>query len=100
LVLERQIEWHCIAAGKRIQNAFIESFNGTLRAECLNTRWFTGLSGACETLEAWRREDNELRQHSAIENTTSLALPYAPGIMNPLRTKRVENFAAGRSDFG
>jgi len=35
-----KIDWHYIAPGKPIQNAFIESFNGKLRAECLNAHWF------------------------------------------------------------
>ena len=38
---ERGVEWHHIAPGKPVQNAFVESFNGRLRAECLDQRWFT-----------------------------------------------------------
>jgi putative transposase len=32
---ERGVEWHYIAPGKPIQNAFVESLNGRLRDECL-----------------------------------------------------------------
>jgi len=30
--------------GKPTDNAFVESFNGTLRDECLNVHWFTSLA--------------------------------------------------------
>jgi transposase InsO family protein len=32
---ERGVDWHYIAPGKPQQNAFVESFNGRLRDECL-----------------------------------------------------------------
>ena len=35
-----------IEPGKPNQNAYVESFNGRLRDECLNEHWFTTLS-AC-----------------------------------------------------
>jgi putative transposase len=41
-----RIEWHYMAPGKPMQNAFIESFNGRLRDECLNEHLFHGLRGA------------------------------------------------------
>jgi hypothetical protein len=47
--------------GKPTDNAFIEAFNGRLRAECLNTHWFLSLADAREKLEAWRRYYNEER---------------------------------------
>jgi putative transposase len=40
---ERQVEWHYIAPGKPTQNAFVESFNGRLRDECLNETLFTSM---------------------------------------------------------
>lgn len=52
--------------GKPTDNAFIEAFNGRFRAECLNSHWFMGLEDAAEKLEAWRRDYNEQRPHSAI----------------------------------
>jgi transposase InsO family protein len=42
--------------GKPTDNAFIEAFNGRLRAECLNTHWFLSLADAREKLECWRRD--------------------------------------------
>jgi Zn-finger protein len=52
------------------ENAFVESFNGTLRAECLDTHWFGTLEEAKETIEAWRREYNESRPHRALGERT------------------------------
>nr|WP_108820637.1 IS3 family transposase [Pseudovibrio sp. Alg231-02] len=60
--------------GKPTDNAFIESFNGSLRAECLNTHWFMSLDDAREKLENWRRDYNEVRPHSAIGNKPPIAL--------------------------
>lgn len=52
--------------GKPTDNAYVESFNGSLRDECLNTTWFLSLQQAAETLESWRRDYNEFRPHSAL----------------------------------
>ena len=60
--------------GKPTDNAFIESFNGKLRAECLNAHWFMSLDDAREKMEAWRRDYNEVRPHSAIGNRTPISL--------------------------
>ena len=54
--------------------AYIESFNGSFRAECLNTHWFMSLDDAREKLDAWRRDYNEVRPHSAIGNNPPIAL--------------------------
>jgi putative transposase len=63
-----------IQAGKPTQNAYIESFNGKFRDECLNEHWFTSLAQARAVIAAWRQEydrrkspwDNEARPHSAL----------------------------------
>ena len=60
--------------GKPTDNAYIESFNGSFRAECLNTHWFMSLDDAREKLEAWRRDYNEVRPHSAIGNKPPIAM--------------------------
>ena len=60
--------------GKPTDNAFIESFNGKFRAECLNAHWFMSLDDAREKCEAWRRDYNEVRPHSAIGNKPPIAL--------------------------
>ncbi len=60
--------------GKPTDNAFIEAFNGRLRAECLNTNWFMTLADATEKLEDWRRDYNEVRPHGAIGNKPPIVL--------------------------
>lgn len=54
--------------GKPTDNAFIEAFNGRFRAECLNSHWFMNLEDTAKKLEAWRRDFNEKRPHSAIRH--------------------------------
>lgn len=56
--------------GKPTDNAFIESFNGSFRDECLNINWFLSLEDAREKIEAWRRDYNDFRPHSALGNMT------------------------------
>src|ERR1700690_4281208 len=56
--------------GKPTDNAFVESFNGTFRAECLNAHWFTSLTEAQEIVETWRAEYNESRPHRALGEKT------------------------------
>jgi len=57
-----------IRPGKPIENAYIESFNGKLRDECLNDNWFLSLDDARETIEAWRMDYNRQRPHSSLDN--------------------------------
>jgi putative transposase len=56
--------------GKPTDNAFVESFNGTLRAECLNAHWFETLAGARRLIEVWRQEYNESRPHRSLGERT------------------------------
>jgi putative transposase len=67
---ERGVEWHYIAPGKPTQNAFVESFNGRLRDECLNETLFTSLAQARAILEAWRQDYNTVRPHSKLGGRT------------------------------
>ncbi len=56
--------------GKPTDNAFVESFNGTFRAECLSTHWFQSLPEAKQIIEAWRQEYNESRPHRFLGERT------------------------------
>lgn len=67
---ERQVALRLIEPGKPNQNAYIESFNGRLRDECLNEHWFTSLAHARTVIEAWRREYNEERPKRALGGLT------------------------------
>jgi len=62
-----------IEPGKPNQNAYIESFNGRLRDECLNEHWFLNLAHAQAIIEAWRREYNEERPKKALGGLTPAA---------------------------
>jgi putative transposase len=54
--------------GKPSDNAFIESFNGKVRDECLNEHWFINVSDAQEKIGAWREAYNQERPHSSLNN--------------------------------
>jgi putative transposase len=67
---ERQVEWHYIMPGKPTQNAFVESFNGRLRDECLNETLFTSLAHTRSILAAWKHDYNTVRPHSKLGGRT------------------------------
>lgn len=70
---ERGITLRLIEPGKPNQNAYVESFNGRLRDECLNETWFTNLVHAKVVIENWRREYNEERPKKALGGLTPAA---------------------------
>jgi putative transposase len=59
-----------IRPGKPNENAYIESFNGKFRDECLNEHWFITMAQARRLIEAWRIEYNTERPHSSLGNLT------------------------------
>jgi putative transposase len=67
---ERKVQLHFIDPGKPIQNAFVESFNGRFRDECLNEQWFLTLADAREIIETWRCGYNSVRPHSSLNYAT------------------------------
>jgi putative transposase len=67
---QKGVKLNFIRPGKPIENAFAESFNGRLRDECLNTNWFMDLKHARNVIEEWRRDYNEIRPHSSLDNRT------------------------------
>ena len=56
--------------GKPTDNAYIESFNGKFRSECLNANWFLSLDEAWQKCEGWRRDYNDVRPHSSLGGKT------------------------------
>ena len=77
--------------GKPTDNAFIEAFNGRLRAECLNTHWFLTLADAREKLDTWRRYYNEERPHGAIGYKAPIALMIGDGITGQPSPMKLRN---------
>jgi putative transposase len=59
-----------IEPGKPVQNAYVESFHGKLRDECLNENWFINLTHAQQIIENWRNDYNQYRPHSSLNNMT------------------------------
>jgi putative transposase len=70
---ERRVTLRLIEPGKPNQNAYIESFNGRFRDECLNEHWFTSLAHAAVVIEAWRCEYNEERPKKGLGGLTPAA---------------------------
>ena len=67
---QRGIALQFIRPGEPVENAYIESFNGRLRDECLNENWFATLDDARVTIERWRQEYNAGRPHSSLGDRT------------------------------
>lgn len=62
------VKLNFIRPGKPVENGYIESFNGRLRDECLNTELFWSIQDACDKLEKWRLDYNHQRPHSSLAN--------------------------------
>ena len=80
----RGVDLKLIAAGKPTQNAYIESFNGKFRDECLNDNYFNNLEHARAVIATWRRDYNEARPHSGIGRIppAEFAARYRSGSIN------------------
>lgn len=85
------VQLKLIAPGKPTQNAFIESFNGRFRDECLNDHWFESLHAARAIISAWRRDYNEQRPHSALgyRTPTEFAAQHRKRGAAPPATKEI-----------
>ena len=90
-----QIEHQFIQQGKPNQNAYVESFNGKVRDECLNEHWWRNIDHAREAIESWRMDYNEVRPHSSLNKLTpaEFAKSAAPpmggcGILSNLQSNR------------
>src|SRR6478735_1126894 len=70
---ERRVMLRPIEPGKPAQNAYIESFNGRFRDECLNEHWFTSLAHAEVVIESWRCEYNDERPKKGLGGLTPAA---------------------------
>jgi putative transposase len=74
---ERGLTLRLIEPGKPNQNAYIESFNGRFRDECLNEHWFTSLAHAQVVIETWRREYNDERPKKGLGGLTPRCICFA-----------------------
>ena len=64
------VKHHFIRPRKPVENAYIESFNGRFRDECLNQHWFTDLNHARKEIESWMVDYNHVRPHSSLGGAT------------------------------
>ena len=91
-----------IRPGKPVENAFIESFNGKLRDECLNAHVFGSVIEAQAVLDAWREDYNLVRPHSSLQDRTPAAMgamwvdSREPRESTAARQDRIETEIAGR----
>jgi putative transposase len=84
----RGIHLHWIDPGKPVQNAYVESFNGRFRDECLNQHHFLGLDDARALIEDWRQDYNRIRPHTSLDGQTPEDFLLAlAGRMRPARAK-------------
>lgn len=67
---ERGVKLHFIRPGKPVDNAYMESFNGKFRDECLNLHWFMGVGHARDVVEDYRLDYNNERPHSSLGDLT------------------------------
>src|SRR4051794_27637535 len=84
---DRGVTLRLIEPGKPTQNAYIESFNGRFRDECLNEHWFTSLAHAQVVIETWRREYNEERLKKGLGGLTPPS--YAQQLTATTKTAKV-----------
>jgi putative transposase len=82
---QRGVKLTFIRPGKPVENAYIESFNGRLRDECLNENWFLTLEHARRIIEQWRIDYNTARPHSSLGNLTP----------EEFIRRKTENFSTG-----
>jgi len=70
--------------GKPTDNCHIETFNGSFRDECLNLHWFETLEEAKAIIEDWRRDYNESRPHSTLNDLSPAEFVRQAGLPGPV----------------
>ncbi len=77
---QRGVALHFVRPGRPMENAFVESFHGKFRDECLNTHWFESLEDAQATIETWRCWYNTERGHSSLGRATPFEFALRAGL--------------------
>ncbi len=86
--------------GKPTDNRHVETFNGSLRDECLNVHWFASMPEARASIEAWRQDCNEGRPHMALGNESPSDFARQSRHLPERRSALgAENQRFGRSEF-
>lgn len=97
---QKGVELDFSRPGKPTDNAFIQSFNGKFRAECLNAHWFLSLDDARAKMEEWRKDYNTVRPHSAIRNKPPISLMKGSSAAAPPLSHPPGSSGPGRSKDG
>ncbi|HMP05225.1 MAG TPA: integrase core domain-containing protein, partial [Lacipirellulaceae bacterium] len=84
-----------VRPGKPTDNAFIESFNGKFREECLNQHWFLHLEDAQEQVDSWREDYNRTRPHSSLGDRTPEEFAACFASATPQRSKPIARIPTG-----
>ncbi len=91
----RGAQLHFIRPGKPIDNSFVDR---KFRGSCLNENWFVDLRDTRTKIEAWRREYNEVRPHSALGQTHRQDTPPGSRIASPVEPRLPERLVAIRAE--
>lgn len=83
---KNKVHLNFIRPGKPVENAYIESFNGKFRDECLNENRFLSLRQARQIIETWRKDYNEVRPHSSLNDLTPQEFARQQQMMTSLQT--------------
>ncbi|HEX2443828.1 MAG TPA: IS3 family transposase [Vicinamibacterales bacterium] len=94
----RGVQLRFIRPGKPIENAFVESFNGKFRDECLNEHWFASVADARALIEAWRVDYNTVRPHSALHGATPEQFANSFGGRSPAQTPARADWKSTRNE--
>jgi putative transposase len=85
----QNVQLRFIRPGKPVENAYVESFNGRCRDECLNEQLFVTIDEARSHLEAWRLDYNRARPHSSLGNLTPEEYVQQHRVSHPVEPKSV-----------
>jgi putative transposase len=77
------VQLRFIRPGKPVENAYVESFNGRRRDECLNEQLFVSIDEARRQLESWLLDYNRARPHSSLGNLTPEEFAHKHRVSNP-----------------
>lgn len=80
---EHHVRLSFIQSGKLVENAYIESFNGRCRDECLNAHWFLTITHARQLIENWRIEYSTERSHNSLGDLSPEQFARAPALLPP-----------------
>ncbi len=98
--IENKVELVHIQPGKPTQNAYVESFHGRLREECLRISWFQNLFDARRKITAWRHDYNHQRPHSSLNYRTPAEFAPKTGYVKVENKEPVSHFHTATAAAG